>query len=228
MAHAIAQSEWEDIVGKVLDTSTAHLRSIGRANFHMQNNERFYHHQFSCFLARHLASQSIDIWTEQLLWPEAKTIASFCWKALHTEDPEESRDALSGQKANYDFVIQTTPTIRVEWKGPWMYSVQDMAEVGLKLIHQVPDEDNKIICAILASSRTGNRRHCAAIEEHFKTGLQFACDLLGVDCIESKNLFAYIATITDTRVLKCHWGRVTSLNNEWEISDAEQSTERDQ
>lgn len=226
--HKIAQTEWENIVNKVLYTTTTHLRSIGRADFHVQNNERFYHHQFSYFLAHHLASQSIDMWAEQLLWPEAKTLASFRWNSLNTKDLEESKDALSGQKANYDFVINTSPTIRVEWKGPWMYSVKDIAEVCLKLMLQVPDEDNKLICAILASSGKGGPQHRTSIERHFKDGLQFACDLLGIECIASKNLFVYIATMTDTEVLKCHWGKVTSLDNEWKIVEAERAAVDDE
>ncbi len=222
MSHILAQNEWEHVLDDVLWASARHVQAIGRSEFHKRNNERFYHHQFSCFLSRHLMARKLDIWEEHLLWPEAKTVSSFKWKSLKVGDLALSRGALSGQKANYDFEIATDPIVRVEWKGPWMYSIGDIAKVCLKLLHGVSNCDVKLICAILVSSKTGDQRHIDTVQNNFLEGLHFAFQLLGLESIEHSNLFAYVATVTDTQVLKCHWGRINSTDQTWEPREAEQ------
>ena len=139
---------------------------------------------------------------------------------------DKSKDALSGQNANHDFIIDTDTVIRMEWKGPWMYDPKRIAQDCLKLLCRVPDNDLKLMCAIVASSNTGNKDHLEALERHFQRGISFACKLLEIDSLEDSNLFAYIATITEFQTIKCHWGPFLSVNKSWQPIVAESDSRR--
>ena len=215
MIYTLTQPEWESFFETSLTATAAAIKSMGRAKFLAVINERFYHHQFSNYLFQYFREKQIDIWTQHILFPEAKTPQSFTWREVALADARQTRQQAVGKgvKGNYDFLLNTTPPICLEWKGPNVYSVADVAQVMLKLFSRQPDATIKIFSAVITSSQTGNARHLEAIESYFRQGLQFALDVLEISPhqLAAKNLYAYIATIPNDRMVKYHWGRLTAI-----------------
>jgi hypothetical protein len=219
MPRELRQQDWESVLGDVLSATAQHIRD---ANDHKKYcdlaNERFYHHRFSCLLSERYKEKNVDMWAEHLLTPEGKTEGNFNWSpdALDLNNVEATRDlALTGQRGNHDFVVNAVPRVRVEWKGPKMYTKRDIAKVCLKLLHRVSPDEPKLVCAIITGAKKGNKRHVEALEERFKCMLHFACDVIGCDDIASLNLFVYVATILDAEPHKYHWRQMTDIDAKW-------------
>ena len=73
------------------------------------------------------------------------------------------------------------------------------------------DETTKIFSAIITSSKTGNQKHRQTINDSFKEGLQHALEVLGINELSNKQFYVYVATISDTSIIKCHWGLFNNL-----------------
>ncbi len=230
MAQRLERETWEDIIKRIVKTTRKHVRALSdggeRRKLLDLCNERVYHHQFSSYLHEWWMEQGANIWDAPTLEPEAPTEGEFSWGPL-SEKPISCAEAealkprvLKGQRGNHDFLLRTDPSVRIEWKGPLMYTAQDMAEVCLKLLHTVDTADPKLIFAILLSSKTGGRSHLDAIRDRFLDGLRFSLCMLGSHDVADQNLFAYLVTIGDESergndlIQTCHWGRVTSLDAE--------------
>ena len=129
----------------------------------------------------------------------------------HKELDRNKKKAVGkGTKGNLDFRINTIPPIDLEWKGPNIYSIIDIVKVALKLF-STKDETTKIFSAIFTSSKTGNQKHRQTIYDSFKEGLQHALEVLGINELSNKQFYVYVATISDTSIIKCHWGLFNNL-----------------
>lgn len=216
MTYRLKQSEWESFFEAILTTIDRTIKDMGRSKFQDVINERFYHHQFSNYTFQYFREKQIDIWTQQVLFPEAKTPQIFTWEGVDLNNTLKTRQHAVGKgtKGNYDFLISTNPAICLEWKGPNVYSVEDVAQVMLKLFSQQLDETIKIFSAIITSSQTGRTSHLEAIETYFRQGLKFALEVLEIppERLSAKNLYVYIATTPDDGIIKCHWGRFCDLH----------------
>lgn len=220
MNYTLTKPEWEAILDNVLNKTSLHIKNKGREGFADVINERFYHHQFSSFLYQHFLTQKIDMWEKQLVYPEVKTDEVFIWKGINTENPIETRKKAVGEgtKGNLDFRINTIPPIDLEWKGPNIYSIIDIVKVALKLF-STKDETTKIFSAIITSSKTGNQKHRQAIYDSFKEGLQHALEVLGINELSNKQFYVYVATISDTSIIKCHWGLFNNLETRFSYEE---------
>lgn len=218
MNYILEKTEWEKIFDTILNNTFSHIKNAGREEFSYVINERFYHHQFSNYLYQHFISKDINIWEKQILFPEAKTNEVFTWKNININNSAETKEGAIGRgtKGNFDFRINSTPPIYLEWKGPNMYSVVDIVQVALKLFSNPNEETIKILSAIITSSKTGNQRHLKTIYNHFKEGLEFALKVLNINHISNKKFYVYIATISDNSIVKCHWGPFNDLETKFE------------
>lgn len=169
-------------------------------------NERFFHHMFSTLTASYLSKKGEDIWESLLLVPEFPTQERFRWSDLRLNDAEYTRRYAVGKgvSGQIDFAIRCKPIILIEWNGPGLYQPKDVAKDMLKLLSQ--DESYlKVFAAIITSSRTGRSDHMLAVREHLEAGLKFAFDVLGINHPTDKNLYIYVATVTEKPV-KIYWG----------------------
>lgn len=223
MGNMFKEDDLKEIFDHVLETTKDQINEKGREELISQVNERFYHHEFSSYIY----SMNNNIWQELILIPEAKTGQKFKWGEMNIGNIEDTRDNAvgEGQSGNFDFQIRSDPVINIEWKGPNMYSVKDIAQVMMKLFSEDRNKEKKTIkvfSAILLSSITCNDRHRSAIYDHFSEGLNFALDALEININEfgdNNPFFVYIATIGEQETIKCHWGRYTSRNSRFKLCD---------
>jgi len=210
MNYTLKEKEWGAIFDTVLNTTSLYIKNNGRKKI----NERFYHHQFSSYLYKYFLKQNVNIWEENLVYPEAKTEKSFNWSRINIKKHEETRkNAIGhGRKGNLDFrIIQTrNHPIDLEWKGPDIYSKIDIIKVALKLFSTQPTT-TKIFSAIITSAEIATERHLLTIYNHFKEGLEFALEVLEINPNELPEFYVYVATISETSIIKCHWGKFNDL-----------------
>jgi hypothetical protein len=163
---------------------------------------------FSTLIASHFSKKGIDIWESLLLVPEFPTKENFCWKDIKLSNVERTRKhgVGKGKSGQFDFAIKTEPPIFIEWEGPKLYKTEDIAKVMLKLLSQ-DESDLKVFVAIITSSKKGRRGHMNAIRERLKEGLKFSLKVLNITDLTDKNLYVYVATITDNKCIKIYWGK---------------------
>jgi len=210
-------AELESIFDEILDKSKKLIQNARRNDI---LNERVFHHMFSSLVASHFSNKCVDIWEPLLLIPEFRTKEKFCWKDIKLSDVEHTRKygMGKGKRGNFDFAMRTkpqeNPSIFIEWEGPKLYETKDIVKVMLKLLSQ-SDSNLKVFVAIITSSRTGRRDHMDAISQYLKEGVKFSLEVLNVNNLTDKNLYVYVATITDKESSKIHWGKYAQIEGDF-------------
>ena len=69
-----------------------------------------------------------------------KTPQIFTWEGVDLKDTKTRQHAVGKGTKGYDFLIGTNLQFVPEWKGPNVNSVEDVAQVMLKLFSQQLDE----------------------------------------------------------------------------------------
>jgi len=173
-------------------------------------NERYFHHMFSTLLIEKLDLDWEETWEYVNISPEHPTERKFLWKKLDLENVEKTRKEVLDKKkrGHYEFYLDLEEDIYVEWKGPKLYSKEDIVQVMLKLLSNEKDSI-KVFSAIILSSKTGRKDHMGSIEKRLKEGIEFSCKVLEIEDLDSQNLYVYVATIPDSGVKKIYWGKYT-------------------
>ena len=178
-------------------------------------NERFFHHMFSWDVARWYGERGLNIWDHLLLAPECPTAKKFRRAGIDLAD--EAATALNaignGRSGNFDFVIRTSPRICVEWKGPDLWQPQEVVEVLLKLLTE-PDPTIKVFAGILTSSSTGKYGHVETAVKYFREAVESVKKILGVPSLDGADIFAFLATLSDSGIVKIHWGPIKDDSTE--------------
>ena len=206
-------AELESIIDEILNRSKKLIREGRRDDI---LNERFFHHMFSSLVASHFSKNGVDLWESLLLAPEFPTQEKFHWDDMVLSDVEKTRKhgVGKGGVGYFDFAIQTEPPIFIEWKCPTLYKTEEIAEIMLKLLSQHKSHI-KVFAAIITSSRTGRRDHMDAIRERLKKGFEFSLEVLNINNLTDKNLYVYVATITDNDCIKICWGNYVQIESDF-------------
>jgi hypothetical protein len=169
---------------------------------------------FSNLVASHFSKKGVDIWESLLLVPEFPTQEKFHWKDMDLSNAENTRKhgVGKGKSGYFDFAIQTESPIFIEWKGPKLYDTKAIAEIMLKLLSEHKSQI-KVFAAIITSSRKGRRDHIDAIGERLKKGLEFSLEVLNINNLTDKNLYVYVATISDKKCIKICWGNYVQIES---------------
>lgn len=202
----LSQPDVEGIISDMVERCAA-LVSKGRRGELL--NERFFHHMFSWEVGRWYSERGQDVWDHLLLAPEHPTSEKFRRACINLADEASIFESAigNGRSGNLDFAIKSSPAILVEWKGPDMWTQQDIVEVLLKLLTE-PASTIKVFAGILASSTTGKYGHVGFARTYFLDAIECVKRILQVTSLVDLNLYAYLATLPDDGPVRIHWGRV--------------------
>jgi hypothetical protein len=170
-------------------------------------NERFFHHMFSSFLRSRLLTSGEDIWESLSLVPEAPTQEIFLRREIRTADSSYTREHAigKGKAGNVDFLLRTNPPAWVEWKGPGLFSSDDVAWVMLKL-RSVSSPATRVFVAIVVGGKRGRNHREELAKQRLAIGDAFARDVLPNQNPLGFDLRVYLASVTEGGLNKVYWG----------------------
>ena len=169
-------------------------------------NERFFHHMFSSFVRSQLLTSGEDIWETLNLVPEASTQESFLRREIRTANSSHTRDHAvgNGKAGNVDFFLRTNPPTWIEWKGPRLFSSDDVAWVMLKL-RSVSNPATRVFAAIVVGAKRGRNHREELAKQRLAIGDAFARDVLTHQNLRGLDLRVYLASVTEDGLNKVHW-----------------------
>jgi hypothetical protein len=178
-------------------------------------NERVFHHMSLGDVVRWYGERGVNIWDHLLLAPECPTAQEFRRAGIDLAD--EAATGLNaignGRSGNFDFVIRISPRICVEWKGPNVWQPQEVVEVLLMLLTE-SDPTVKVFAGILTRSTTGNYGHVGNAVKFFRGGVESVKQILGVPSLNGADIFEFLATLSDSGIVKIHWGPIEGSSTE--------------
>ena len=200
-------AELTPIFDQILDNT---VRAVKSGNRNLIINERYYHHQFSHYTARHFERRRIDPWKSQLIIPEHPTAMKFAWGEFGLKRPKTTLKMAIGRGNvdKYDFVIADDPKIFVEWKGPRLYLARDVAIDITKLVAIGKHRPVKVFAAILVNTGKNEFGHHHEMQARFYEGMNFVQKIFDIPDMHKINLYAYIAAVSQHGASKFIWGRV--------------------
>lgn len=196
------------LVDKTLDWMRGQARALILADKRGDIlNERFWHHMFSWKFGQVYEQRfgAGSYWTDLILVPEQPTGKYFRRKGIHLNDAVATRQnairdvPTKGFRAgNIDFGIRTDPPIAIEWKGPKLYSDEEITEAILKLLSEPHRDAARVFAALVTTNRRGDELHRSLMTDRCHNAVEFAKDVLNWPSGVDPRLHVYAAAFYDS------------------------------